>query len=269
MRWTQQRGVLVDNKPGGNSIVGAVEAARGAPDGYTLFIPNGTTMTANKAMYSTLPYDPVRDFTPICMLAGIPLVVMSSEVGTQKTLVEYISEVQKKPESVTFGSAAGAQIQVEQWMKDWGVKFRYVMYKSGIDVTKALLSGEIQLGVDAISNNLQHLKSGKARGVAVNASTRMPMLPDVPTMNEQGIKHTEPQIWNALVAPAGLPTALQAKIYADVQTVLAMPEVSDKLVKELGLELLPGVGPDELMRRVRAETAVVTPLVKELGLQVN
>lgn len=266
-RWGQQ--VTVDNKPGANSIIGAVEAARAAPDGYTLFMPISATLTSHQFQYSKLPYDPQRDFTPISIVAGIPLIVMASANAPGKTLPDLIEFARKNPDTVTFASAAPAQIQVEQWMRDWGVKFRYVAYKSAIDVTKALLSGEIHMGVDAISNNLSHIKAGKIRGMAVNTANRMPMVADVQTMTELRLKHTEPQIWHAIVGPAGLPAQLQAKINGDIQAVLAMQDVNEKLVKELGLELLRGIGPQEFTRKVQADTAVVGPLIKELGLKVD
>ena len=266
-RWGQQ--VIVDNKPGGGTIVAAVEASRAAPDGYTLFMPIAQTMTSNQFLYSKLPYDPMRDFTPICMLAGLPLILLAGERAPATTLPEIIELARKKPDTLTVGSAGGSQIQVEQWMRDWGVKFRFVPYKSGIDVTKALLGGEIQYALDAIPGNLAHIRAGKMKGVALNTSKRMSMVPDVPTLDELRIKHTEPQIWHALVAPPRLPSALQSRIYTDVQAVLAMPDVIDKLSKDLGVEPIVGVGPEEFMRRVRAESAVVGPLVKELGLKVD
>lgn len=266
-RWGQQ--VIVDNKAGGSSIVGATEAARAKPDGYTLFMPHSQTLTVNPFLYSKLPYDPLRDFTPISIIAAYPLIVMASDSAPGKTLPELIELAKKNPDTVTFGSAAGAQIQTEQWMRDWGVKFRYIGYKSGIDITRALLSGEVHLAVDAIANNLPHLKAGKIKGMAVNTAKRMPAVADVPTMDELKLKHTEPQIWTGIAGPAGLPTQVQRKIYADIQAVLAMPDVNDKLVKEFGLELLPGIGPEEYVRKVRAESAVVGPLIKELGLKVD
>ena len=231
-RWGQQ--VIVENKPGANSIIGASEAARAAPDGYTLFVPISATMTANQFMYSKLPYEPLRDFTPIAIVASIPFwIIMAGTSAPGKTLSEFIDLARKNPGTVTFASAAPAQIQVETWMRDWGVKFSYIPYKSAVDVTKALMGQEVHLGVDAISNNLQHIKAGKINALAVNTASRMPMLPDVPTMAELKIKHTEPQIWHAIVAPAGLPVELQNKINADIQTVLALPDVNTKLVNEL------------------------------------
>lgn len=265
-RWGQQ--VVVENKPGGTTIVGATEAARAAPDGYTLFQPIAATMTTNQFMYSKLPYDPLRDFTPITILASVPLVVMASAKAPGKTLPDIIDIAKKTPDTVTWGASAGGQVQSEQWMRDWNVKFRYVPYKSAVDTTKALLGNEIDLAVDGVAQNLDSIKAGKIRGLAVNTPRRMSMLPDVATMDELKLKHAEPQIWHALVAPAGLSPELQRRIYADVQAVLAMPDVKDKL-RDLGLETSLGVTPDDFMKKVRAESAVVGPLVKELGLQVN
>ena len=266
-RWGQQ--VIVDNKPGGNTIVAAQEAMRAAPDGYTLFMPIAATLTTNPFMYSKLPYDPARDFTPIGFIANLPLILLASNGAPAKTLPELIELAKKSPDTVTLGTAAGSQLQAEQWMRDWGVKFRLIMYKSGIDTTKALLASEIDLAIDAVPGNVGHIKAGKMKGLAVTAARRMPMVADVPTLDELNLKHTEPPIWHALVGPAGLSSALQSKIYADLQAVLAIPELRDKLVNEMGFEMLPPMGGQELMSKVARESAVVAPLVKELGLKVD
>ena len=266
-RWGQA--VIVDNKPGANTIIAATDAMRAAPDGYTLFMCIAATMTANPFMYSKLPYDPLRDFTPIVLIAGLPLIVLASPTAPAQSLPELIELAKKSPDTIMIGTAGGSQLQVEQMMRDWGVKLRYIPYKSGADVTKALLSNEIHLAVDAIPANLAHLRSGKMKGLAVNTSRRMPMVPDVPTFDDLRLKHNEPAIWHGLVAPAGLPAALQSRIYADVQAVLAMPDVREKLVDNLGAEIIPGIGPQELARKIRTEMAVVAPLVKELGLKMD
>ena len=266
-RWGQQ--VVVDNKVGGNSIIGAVEAMRAAPDGYTLFMAHSQTMSVNPFLYSKLAYDPFKDFTPISVVAAYPLVIMASATAPGKTLLELIEAAKKNPDTVTFGSAAGAQIQTEQWMRDWGVKFRYIPYKSGIDITKALLAGEVHLGVDAISNNLAYIKAGTIKGLAVNTDKRSTLMSEVPSMDELKLKHTEPQIWTGFVGPAGLPAHLQTKIYGDLQAVLKLPEVNDKLVKELGLEIVANSGAEDFVKKVKAEQAVIGPLVKQLGLKVD
>jgi tripartite-type tricarboxylate transporter receptor subunit TctC len=266
-RWGQQ--VIVDNKPGGTTIIAATEAMRAAPDGYTLFMPIAATMTSNQFMYSKLPYDPLRDFTPIAIIAGLPLIVLTKDGAPATTLPELIELAKKKPDTIPFASATGSQLHCEQWMRDWGVKFRYIPYKSGVEVTKALLGGEVEYALDAIPSNLGHLREGKLKGLAVNTDKRVATVPGVPTMEELHIKHTEPKIWHGVVGPAGLPTSLQSRINADLQAVLSMPEINERLSKEMGLEPMLGVGPDEFTKRVRADIAVTGPLIKELGLKAD
>lgn len=266
-RWGHQ--VNVDNKPGGNTIVAAVEAARAAPDGHTLFMPFSSTMTSNPFMYSKLPYDPLRDFTPITLVAGLPLIFLAGNGAPASTLPDLIALARKSPDTITIGTAAGSQLQCEQWMRDWGVKFRFIMYKSGVETTNALLSDQIHLGIDAIPGNLQHIRAGKMKALAVNTAKRMPMVAEVPTLRELNLKNSAPAVWHGLVAPANLPAALQRRIYTDVQAVLAMPDVQEKLQNQLGAEIVPGIGPQDLVAKVRTEMAVVGPLVKELGLKVE
>lgn len=264
-KWGQQ--VNIDNRPGGNTVIGAVEAMRAPPDGYTLFQPLSSTLTVNPFAYSKLPYDPLKDFTHIGLMAGVPLVIMGSEALPAKTLPEVLALAKSRPDFVTVGAAVGSQLAVEQWMRDWGVKLRYVAYKSGADITKALLAGEVHLGVDGIPNNLPHIKAGKIKGLAVNTAKRVGSLEEAPTLDELGIKHSEPTVWHGLLAPAGLPPQLLRKIEADMKAVMALPDVQEKLAG-LGLEPM-WLGPREFVARIRAESARIRPLVKELGIKMD
>ena len=264
-RWGQQ--VNVENKAGGNTVIGAVEVARAAPDGYTLFLPSNSTLTVNQHTHSKLPYDPLRDFTFIGIVTGISLILFASNKLQARSLPEVIALAKKSPDSLTIGSGSGVQLQVEQWMRDWGVKFRYIPYKSGADVTKAVLSGEVDLGLDGTPNNQPHVLSGAMKGLAVNTARRIPSMPNVPTLDELGVPHSAPPVYNSFVAPAGLPAELQRKISADIQAVIAMQDVKDKLAG-LGVEPM-WVGGEELARRVRAESAKQGPLIKELGIKMD
>lgn len=264
-RWGQQ--VNVDNKPGGNTVIGAVEAARAAPDGYTLFLPSNSTLTVNQHTYSKLPYDPLRDYTFIGIVTGISLILVASNKLQARSLPEVLALAKKSPDTLTIGSGAGVQLQVEQWMRDWGVKFRYIPYKSGADVTRAILGGEIDLGLDGTPNNQPHVLSGAMKGLAVNTARRLPSMPNVPTLDELGIPHSAPPVYNSFVAPAGLPAELQRKISADIQAVIAMQDVRDRLTG-LGVEPM-WVGAEELARRVRDESAKLGPLIKELGIKMD
>ncbi|RZL93440.1 MAG: tripartite tricarboxylate transporter substrate binding protein [Variovorax sp.] len=265
-RWGQQ--VVVDNKAGANTVIGAVEAARAAPDGYTLFQPMNSTLTINQFAMSKPPYDPLRDFTHIGVMASVPLLVVVNDTMPAKTMPELIALARSKPGTVTVGGGnVGQQLAVERFVRDSGAQISYIPYKSGADVTKGLLSGEIQVGFDGVPAYPPFLKSGRLRALATNSPKRISLLPDVPTLAELGLKNSEAPVWHALVGPAGLPPEIKAKIARDVQAVLAMPDVQERLAS-LGME--PSwMGSDEFVQLIKSESAVMGPIVKDLGIKMD
>lgn len=265
-RWGQQ--VVVDNKAGANTVIGAVEAARAAPDGYTLFQPMNSTLTINQFAYAKSPYDPLRDFTHIGVMATVPLLVVVNDTMPAKTMAELIALAKRHPGTVTIGGGnVGQQLAVERFARDSGAQIRYIPYKSGADVTKGLLSGEIQAGFDGVPAYPPFLKSGKLRALATNSPKRISLLPEVPSLVELGLNNSEAPVWHALVAPAGLPNDIKLKIAKDVQAVLAMPDVKERLAS-LGME--PAwMGPDEFVKLIKSESAVMGPLVKDLGIKMD
>jgi tripartite-type tricarboxylate transporter receptor subunit TctC len=265
-RWGQQ--VLVDNKPGANTLIAASDAMRAPPDGYTLFQPINATLTLNQFTFSKLPYDALKDFTPIGVIASVPLIFVANDTLPAKNMQELIALAKSKPGTVTIGSGnVGIQLGVERFVRDAGVQISYVPYKSGADVTKALLSGEIQVGLDGVPAYPPFLKSGKLRALATNSAKRIPSLPDVPTLAEIGLKNSETPVWHGLVAPAGLPPEIQKKIAADLQVVLAMADLRERM-SALGLEAT-WLGADDFTRLIKSESATMGPLVKELGIKMD
>jgi tripartite-type tricarboxylate transporter receptor subunit TctC len=265
-RWQQQ--VNVDNKPGGSTVIGAVEAARAPADGLTLFMPIDSTLTMNSSLFSKLPYHPTRDFHHVSLLATQSLVVLANDRVAAKTLPELIALAKAQPGAINYGSGTiSTQLAGEMLNRAAGIKLAYVPYKGSSDVVKAMLSGEIQTSVDGIAPNVPHIKSGRFRALATTGLQRSAALPDVPTLHELGLRDFEVRVWLGLSVPAGTPMAVQRRIQADAQAVMALADVREKLLP-LGLEAV-GSTPEQFAETIRVETARYAPLIKELGLRLD
>jgi tripartite-type tricarboxylate transporter receptor subunit TctC len=264
--WGQQ--VVVDNRPGANTVIGAVEGMKATPDGYTLFQAINSTLTLNPYTFSKLPYDPIRDFSHIALIGAVPMVLVSNSSLPVKNVQELVAMAKKNPGTITMGGGSvGIQLAVERFSRDAGIRFMYVPYKSGIEVTKGLLSGEIQAGMDGSVAYPPLAKEGRLRILATNSPQHVASLPGVPTLVELGYRNSEAGLWHGLVGPAGLPPELRRKIANDVRDVLAIPEVKEKL-SNLGVEASWGSG-EQFVKLIQSESAAMGPLAKELGLKMD
>ena len=265
-KWGQTLGqtFTVDNKPGAGGNIGADFVAKSAGDGTTLLVSTVGTHAINPALYARMPYDNIKDFTPVSFLAATPNLLVVNKDVPAKTVKELIDLAGKTP--LTFGSSgSGTSIHLsgELFNTLAGVKMQHIPYKGRAQAVPDLLGGRITMIFDNMPSALPLVKSGDVRAIAVTSATRSPAAPNIPTLAESGLPGFEATSWFALMAPAGLPKDVLAKINAETVRVMNLPDVREKLTA-LGLEVAPGT-PEALAQHVQAETIKWAKVVKESG----
>ena len=262
--------VVVENKPGQAGSVGSAELARAAPDGYTLGGGTISSHAINVTLYPKLPYDPVKDFAPITMLATLPnmlIVHPSLNVNSVRELVELLKA---NPNRFSFGSAGNGtsqHIAGELFKIMTGTQMQHIPYKGSGPMIPDLIAGTIQLSFENITTAYPQVKGGKLKALAVTSAQRSFVAPDVPAMAEAGLPGYDITSWQAMFAPAETPREIVARLHAATVKILRMPENRDKL-SQLGLEP-GGMAPDELAALIRAEIPRLGKVVRESGARVD
>ena len=262
--------VVVDNKPGAGGNIGADIVAKAPPDGYTVVMGTVGTHSINGSLYSKMPYDMVKDFAPVSLVASTPnLLVVNNDLPV-KTVPELIAYAKANPDKLSFGSPGiGSSVHVsgELFKTMAGVKMTHVPYKGRQFAIPDLVGGSIQLMFDNMPSALPMAREGKIRAVAQTGAKRSAAAPDVPTVAESGLPGFEATSWFAVFAPAGTPPDVVAKLNAEIQRVYRLPDVQERLGK-LGLDAILS-SPEELARYQAAEIAKWAKVVKESGAKAD
>jgi len=262
--------VVVENKPGQAGSIGAAELARAAPDGYTIGGGTISSHAINATLYPKLPYDPVKDFAPITMLATLPnmlIVHPSVNVASVRELVELLKA---NPNKYSFGSAGNGtsqHISGELFKIMTGTQMQHIPYKGSGPMIPDLLAGTIQLSFENITTAYPQVKGGKLKALAVTSSKRSFVAPEVPTMAEAGLAGYDISSWQAMYAPAGTPRDIVARLHAETVKALRSPENQKKL-SDLGLDA-GGMSPEELAALMRADIPRLGKVVRESGAKVD
>ena len=266
--WGQS--VVVDNRPGAGGNIGADLVAKSAPDGYTIVMGALSTHAVNPSLYPSMPYDAVKDFAPITLVAVTPNVLVVNPSLPVNSVQELVAYAKARPGKLSFGSGSNGSaghLAGELFKVDAGIDMVHIPFKGGAPATQALLAGDTQLMFDNLANAMPQVKAGKLRALAVTTAERSKLAPDLPTMAEAGLKGFDISTWFGLLAPAGTPPDVIARWNADVTRILAAPDMRERLAAQ-GAESAPTT-PAAFGAFIRAELAKYARIVKASGAKVD
>jgi tripartite-type tricarboxylate transporter receptor subunit TctC len=262
--------VVIENKPGAGGGVGAEFTAKAAPDGYTIMGGTISTHAINASLYDKLPYDPVKDFVPITLIARVPnLLVVNPEVPA-KDVKELIALLKANPGKYTFassGNGTSQHLSGELFKSMAGVDMQHIPYKGSPPALQDVVGGQVTMTFDNITTAWPLAKAGKLRALAVTTAKRSSIAPDVPTLAESGLPGFEIGSWQGVFAPAGTPAPIVKRLNAEIVKILHLPDVNEKLAG-LGAEIVAD-SPEEFAALVKAEVVKWSDVVKKSGAKVD
>ena len=264
--------VLVENKAGAGGNIGADVVAKAPPDGYTLLMATVSTHAINPGLYKKMPYDPVRDFAPIGQVGVTPTLLGVHPSVPATDVKSLVALVKASPGKYTYGSSGlgsilhlcGEQLKALAG----GLNIVHVPYRGSAPMMGDLIAGQISMAFDATPTALPQAQSGAIRAIGAGMAARMRALPDLPTLQEQGLRGFECYTWNAILAPAGTPSPIVAQLNDAMNKALADPAVFKRL-QEVGIDPTPGSTPQQTAEFIKAELAKWSPIIKASGAEVN
>lgn len=265
--WGQK--VIVDNRPGGGTLIGMNLVAKAAPDGYTLGIAP-FPMGVNPSLYKKLPYDTLKDFTPIILGAKAYNILAINPKVPIHSVKELIAQAKARPGKLYFGSAGNGssnQLSAELFKMEAHVDMTHVPYKGSAPAVTDLMGGRLQLMFDNAPNILPHVKAGQLRAIAVTSPTRLAMLPNVPTVAESGLPGYEVFAWFGVIGPRGMPRSVVDKLNKEINDILKMPDVQKRF--ETAGVVPVGDTPEQFAAFIRSEINKWTPVVKAAHVTID
>lgn len=257
--------IVVENIAGAGGVIGAQKVVRGAKDGSVLLMGTVSTHAINPLATSPMPYDPVKDFSAISLIATVPNVIVVNPSVKAQNVKELIALAKATPKMSYGSSGVGTppHLSGELFRSMAGVDIQHVPYRGGGPAMVDLISGHIPVLFDVLTGAASHIRNGSARAIAVTTPTRSPSFPNVPTVAESGLKGYETYTWNAIFAPAGVPRAVVEALSKEIQKVVAEPEVQEKL-KEISANPI-GSSPEALTAHLKVELDKWGPVIKSIG----
>jgi tripartite-type tricarboxylate transporter receptor subunit TctC len=260
--------VVIDNKPGANSIIAAEFVAKGAPDGYTLLVNATGGMSVNPVLYAKLPYDSLKDFVPISMVGSFPLVLVVHPSVPANSVRELIAYAKLNPGKLNYSSGSTAfQVASEMFKQMTGTDIRHIPYKGSAASITAVIAGDVQMTIVDTPPLVPQISAGRVKALAVTSAKRAFAMSELPTIAESGVPGYEMVLWIGVFAPARTPREVAEKLNAEVVRVVKLPDVREKL-EAMGVEPL-GNTSEQMAEWIRREIAKFAPVVKAANIQAD
>ena len=262
--------VIVENKVGAAGTIGADFVAKSKPDGYTLLMGHVNSNSIAPALYPKLPYDVLKDFTPIVHVASTPLLLTVHPSVPASDVASFVALAKKSPNSLRFASSGVGSAQhlaAEQFMLATRTQMNHIPYKGSGQAIVDLLSGQVELNFESPPNTLQHINVGKLKALGITSTKRSPLLPNVPTIAEQGLPGYEMGQWFGVFGPAGMPTELTHRIAGEIIAIIKSPDVVEK-INQQGGEVI-ATGPERFAAFLPKDTARWAKLIKDANIKVE
>jgi tripartite-type tricarboxylate transporter receptor subunit TctC len=262
--------VVIDNRPGAGTIIGTEATAKSAPDGYTFMLGTVSSHAINPALNAKLPFDPVKDFTPLSLVASIPFAMIVHPSVPARSVQEFVALAKAKPGQLNYSSAGNGtsnHLAGELLKSMAGIDLVHVPYKGSAPALNDLIAGQVSLMFDLVLTAAPHIKSGAVRGLAVTGTQRSAVLPELPTVAETGLPGYEVSAWFGIFAPAGVPQAVAKRLNAEFVKVMQQPDLKQRLAS-LGADPLTST-PEEFSTYLRSEIDKWAKVVKASGMKVD